>query len=193
MAEFGVIAALLKIIDRLIQLKAGRIQSRKENFRDIFQATYEDLTQIHGDYIDMFESLRVYSANEPNINAADAAAKVNRAKKELRARRTAFAHIRTKVKTLVAQLEAEDWPPEERAFINTVARYFPNGEPAVPQSAATSVLRYLESDLEPAEIDLLIGETIQAHNNAWSDVTRAFGTLRIAISKLGSPPRGGDH
>lgn len=50
------IEALLKIIDRLIEMKKGRIKSRKQVFDMVLKPTFDDLLAAHGDYIKMFNN-----------------------------------------------------------------------------------------------------------------------------------------
>lgn len=173
--------ALLKIIDRLIELKRGRILGRKEIFDRVIEPTFNELVLVHGDYIKMFEDLRVYTASWSGL-ASELTGRAEKAKSELRSRRSEFEPIRQKIRAFATGLASSQLPNEEKGFVDAVIRYFPSGEPSLPQSSATTVLGYLDQDLKPEDLDTLVSKTIQRHRNAWSDVTTAFAKLKIAVA-----------
>jgi len=93
-----------------------------------------------------------------------------------------FEPVRQKIRTITDQLAKQKLPSEEREFVNAVVRYFPSGEPSLPQSSARNLLHYLDQNLTPAEIDMMLLKTIERHRNAWSDVCTAFASLKVAVA-----------
>lgn len=174
--------ALLQIIDRLIRLAEGRLESRKEVFSSVLEPTFNDLLLIHRDYIAMFEQLQVFRGAIPEDDS-EIQRRLQSSKTQLHQRRIEFEPVRQKVRALVATIAHRKLPVEERRFVDAVLRYFPSADPSLPQSAATTVLEYLER-AAPAELDLLIDATLQRHRNAWSDVCSEYAALRITIAQL---------
>lgn len=174
--------ALLAVIERLIKLVEGRVKGRKEVFHDLLDPTFTDLLLIHGDYIKMFESLQVFGGSVPG-DELELQRRLDIAKADLRARRRDFEPVRRKVQALVQALGEHQLPDEERKFVEAVIRYLPSADPAVPHSAATTLLEYLETVL-PEELDLLIDATLQRHRNAWSQVCTDYANLKIKIAEL---------
>jgi len=177
-----VLDALLKIIERLIAIRQGRVVARKELFDKILEPTFNELLLIHGDYLKMFEDLRVFGAPRTGgeIELIDRA---KNARDVLRKRRLEFGPVRQKTRGVSDGLAAQELGDEEKDFVEAVVRYFPSGEPSLPQSSASAVLAYLDRDLKPEDIDLLISKTIQRHVAAWSDVCTSFGRLKVAVTR----------
>ncbi|HEV7572083.1 MAG TPA: hypothetical protein VGQ21_11350 [Thermoanaerobaculia bacterium] len=174
--------ALLSIIDRLVKLTEGRIKSRKETFATVLDPTFNDLLLIHGNYIDMFERRQIFGGIFPDTEL-EIQRRLQIAKAELREKRREFEPVRQKVRALVSVLAKRELPPEERRFVDAVLRYFPSGDPALPQSAATTILKYLDR-AAPEDVDLLIDATIQRQRDAWSDVCTEYAALKIKIVEL---------
>ena len=107
---------------------------------------------------------------------------MEKAKEELRQRRVEFEPIRQKIGQMARGLAQKKLGPEEKKFVAAVMNYLPSGEPSLPQSAATTVLKYLEGEVTPEEIDMLLLKTLQRHRNAWSDVCTAFAALKVAVA-----------
>ncbi len=173
------IEALLRIIDRLIEIKKGRIQSRKQMFDMVLQPTFDDLLSVHGDYIKMFEQLMVFSGDQRRSALAKRIAK---AKDQLRKNRLEFEPVRQNIRIVARKLASRNLPSEETEFVKAMLRYFPSGEPSLPHSSATTLLEFLERDLTGVEINKLIINTIESHQRRWSDVSTAFASLRIAVA-----------
>ena len=174
--------ALLAIIDRLIKLVEGRLKSRRETFAQVMEPTFNELLLIHGNYISMFEHLQIFRGDVP-ADSAEVQRRLRHAKAELREKRLEFEPVRQKVKAFANALATKDLPAEERRFIDAVLRYFPSGNTAVPHSAATTVLEYLDR-VAPEDLDLLLDATIQRHRNAWSDVCEEYAVLKVRIAEL---------
>ena len=173
------IEALLKIIDRLIEVKKGRIQSRKQMFDMVLQPTFDDLLAVHGDYIKMFQQLIVFAGDQrPSVLAK----RVAKAKKQLQKNRLEFEPIRENIRVVARQLAKQNLPGEETEFVSAVLHYFPSGEPLLPHSSATTLLKFLGRDLTGNAIDMLLIKTIESHQRRWSDVCTAFASLKIAVA-----------
>lgn len=173
------IEALLKIIDRLIEIKKGRIESRRQMFDMVLQPTFDDLLAVHGDYIKMFQQLMVFTGDErPSVVAK----RIVKAKEQLRTNRLEFEPVREKIRVIARQLAKQKLPDEESAFVRAVLEYFPSGEPLLPHSAATTLLKFLERDLAASAIDLLVMKTVESHKHRWSDVCTTFASLKIAVA-----------
>lgn len=173
------IEALLKIIDRLIEIKKRRIQSRKQMFEMVLQPTFDDLLSVHGDYIKMFEQLTVFAGDQRRLALGK---KIAKAKEELRKRRLEFEPVREKIRLVADQLARQKLSVEEAEFVNAVLQYFPSGEPSLPHSSATTLLNFLERDLTAEQIDMLVTRTIESHKRRWSDVCTTFASLRIVVA-----------
>jgi hypothetical protein len=174
-----VIEALLKIIDRLIQIKKGRIQGRKQMFDMVLQPTFDDLLSVHGDYIKMFQQLEVFTGDQRRSVLLKRVAK---AKQQLRKNRLDFEPVRENIRVIAKQLAMRKLPNEETEFVKAVLQYFPSGEPLLPHSSASTLLEFLEQDLTGSAIDMLVLRTIESHKRRWSDVCTAFASLRIAVA-----------
>lgn len=174
------IEALLSIIDRLIELKRGRTIGRTQMFDRLLEPTFNDLLIVHGDYIKMFEQLRVLADTRPSASTLEK--RVNNAKAQLREKRIEFEPVRQKIRTISGQLAKKKLQSEERQFVDAVVRYLPSGEPSLPRSSARTLLLYLDQDLTPAEIDMMLLKTIERHRNAWSDVCIAFASLKVTVA-----------
>jgi hypothetical protein len=174
-----VIEALLKIIARLIEIKKGRIQSRKQVFDMVLQPTFDDLLAVHGDYIKMFQQLMVFAGDQrPSVLAK----RIAKAKEQLQKNRLEFEPIRENIRVVARQLAKRNLPGEETEFVSAVLQYFPSGEPLLPHSSATTLLKFLGRDLTGSAIDMLVIRTIESHKRRWSDVCTAFASLKIAVA-----------
>lgn len=136
----------------------------------------DDLLLVHQDYLAMFTDLLVFRGARSFTGAQR---RMKAAKEQLRKRRLEFEPVREKVRIIANQLEKTRLSKDENAFVQAVVRYLPSARLSLPHSAATSVIEYLNSDITPAQFDTMINRTMQAHRNAWSDVSEAYATLKI--------------
>jgi hypothetical protein len=175
------VEALLTVLDRLIQLIKGRIEGRRNVFDRVIEPTFNELLQIHGDYVQMFEEAQVFTAAGVT-NEVELQRRIAAAKQELQDRRREFEPVRRKVEAIAIELASHSLPEEERRFVDAVMRYLPSGDPALPHSASTTLLQYLET-AAPESIDRVIAATIQRHRNAWSEVCTEYAKVRLLVAR----------
>jgi hypothetical protein len=173
--------ALVKIADRVIEFARGRIEGRKQLFDRVIEPSFKELLQVHTNYIEMLSQIKVSGKSMGSDLAT--AKRVQKAKETLRLKRIQFEPVRQKLAVMGRELAHHKLKADEKAFVEALLRYFPTGEPSVPQSSATAVLSYLNSDLKPEQIDLLVEKTLQRHRNAWSDVCTTYAKLEAAVAK----------
>lgn len=173
--------AIVKIADRISEFAKGRDAARKQLFDRLIAPSFKDLRQIHTNYIEMLSDIKISGPSKGR--SAPPAKRAQKARDALRQKRIQFEPVRQQLAMTAKELAKQKLKPDEKAFVDALLHYFPTGEPSIPQSSATAVLSYLDSNLTPAEIDLLIEKTLQRHRNAWSDVCDAYTRLEAAVAK----------
>jgi hypothetical protein len=130
------IDAVLRIIDRLIQLRQYQSDRLKKQFEFIVQPIMEDLERIQSDYLQMFLEVRVLLA-DGRATSKDAADLLD-------ARRTLFEPVRQKLMAGFPELDASGFSPPLQKFGKAVLNFFPLGDLyTAGGTSATTLIREL--------------------------------------------------
>lgn len=192
---------LLKAIDRLIDLrkiKGKRLQARYE---EIYKPSFEELQSVHSDYLNMFTELDSRLRNlDPRLGGNDPVAV--EALEYIRIRRTALLPIRMKLLAFQRLVEGErgkKLPSEERAFLQSVLKYFFVSGISRRNTAATTVIEKLQSAISsrvhlPGEEFFPIESVEDVQNecrksiakleSSWAVSTERFNELRFRYTEI---------
>jgi hypothetical protein len=188
------IDTLIQVLDRLIQLLRVRGKRRVRRFQEIWEPTFRELREVHGDYLAMFQTckqdlVRIMRSESdvPRVRGLEEIAN------ELRRRRLEFEPVRRQLIALINHTQNLDLDDVTREFLEAILWYFPTGaDRRVPTWAAETLARLealtmsveneegAESLLSPS-IDSVLGYlsgTMRHQREAWERVAAAYAVLQ---------------
>lgn len=188
---------LLKLIDRLIELKKYRAERLEKTCHDILDPAFADLSQIHGDYLNMFEQVREELDAIGAPSSSEGRRHLLEIAERLRRRRLEFEPVRQKLSALCVELGTTLYERKVSLgsdqidqFIAAVIRYFPTARIVATKSRATTLLAAIQgaAAVTPEQIDRdgkslpeLVQSTIDDCRDRWQDVCNSHAKLTLAI------------
>lgn len=194
-----VLDLLLKLIDRLIQLKSYQAEQLQKTFDDILSPTFEDLLEVHRDYVAIFEDVRGALPAHSEMDTPAGRQKLKEIAESLRLRRLEFEPVRTQLSAMIRSIQGSRYGArhklfsgEAQEFIDAVIEYFPEGylngtRNASRATALYAAIRSSADSITTAQIQRdgatlpeLIDDTINDCRQRWSVVCERFAALRLA-------------
>jgi hypothetical protein len=195
-----VLDLLLKLIDRLIQLRSYQAERLQKTFDDILGPTFEDLLEVHRDYVKMFEHVRGELPDPSEIDTPAGRQKLKEVAEALRRRRLEFEPVRTELNGLIREIQGSRYGAqrnlfsgEAQEFLDAVIAYFPEGylkgtRDASRATALYAAIRSGADSITTAQIQRdgstlpeLVDDTITDCRQRWSVVCEKFAALRLAV------------
>lgn len=199
--DIEMIELLLRLIDRLIDLKKYRNERLLRIFHEILEPTFNELLAVHSDYIAMFTDFAAMLPNE-NMPPEQRTAALAQAANFLRRKRIEFEPVRTKIESFVKEIlggrfgkQHEFLTPEADAFLRALVDYFPTGYLTTPsaESRATTLygaIRAGSVDIERKDVAApgskillseLVDATIHDSKESWKHASDTFAHLKLTI------------
>jgi hypothetical protein len=192
------IELLLKLIDRLIDLKKYQAERLHKTFQDILDPLFNDLLSVHGNYIRIFEEVQEQLATIPDLTSDDGKKRLLEIAESLRQRRLEFEPVREKLAAMTRELGGGLYgkgpkmkSPEAQEFVAVVLQYFPRANLTTHTSRSSALVEALRGGaaITPTQVDSygrglpeLVESTIQDCRERWSAVCGSYAKLKIAIS-----------
>src|SRR5579859_4903201 len=167
--EPNMIDAVVKVLDRFIELLQYKERKRQELFNTLLQPLFEDLTVMHTDYIKMFEECRaeLLDRTYPLKDVAEA----------LRQRRIEYEGMRDKSNAFIDALKEKPFAPEVQEFLRAAAYQIPHGELGPARSTPSSMI--LRALYTKQELSGMPGTTdIDVHDELLELVNDTVNSLR---------------
>lgn len=197
------INALLNILDRLIQLLTLRDRRGARLFTELWEPTFNELLQVHRDYIELFEEtgLRLSELDDRmiiNTHIQDGSEELEFIIDMLRKRKREFEPVRRKLIALIETLDKVEFDELSAAFVQALAWYFPVGMPRSRSTAASEMqtrMEALAAAINDQSVDKMLDQmtvrdmvnyvrqVINAHRTAWSRVCEAYAPLRLRYAQ----------
>ena len=191
------IELLLKLIDRLIDLKKYRAERLYKTFQDILDPIFNDLMSVHSNYLRMFEGVEEQLKALPDLDSEDGKRGLREIAESLRRRRLEFEPVREKLAALTRELGGglhglppKIGPAEAQEFVASVIQYFPVGNITNRSSRSTVLVMALRgaAEITPAQVDRygqslpeLVTSTMNDCREKWSSVCDSYAKLKIAV------------
>lgn len=191
------IELILKLIDRIIDLKKYRDERFRKTFDDILDPLFKDLEAVHGNYIRMFEGVDAQLAAIPDLESRPGRIRLREIAESLRQQRLEFEPVRVKLAAMnheLGQLIYGTDPkldnPSVKEFVASVLRYLPRGNVSGRTTRASALVRALQGALAitPEQIDEegedlreLVSSTVEECRENWHSVAAAHATLKLAL------------
>jgi hypothetical protein len=183
--------ALVKIIDRLIELAKYREERFRRIFDKLIEPTYEDLKIIHSDYLEMFQTVYDLLPTEEENSAAEYTMQMHKAKQFLIEKRKKFAPDRVRFEATARALwQKHDavsntvWP-----FISATLRYllfnnkslgFDETGKAKKRAEATRSAGVLHSiENEDRDVKSLVSRELEDLGKRWEEISSIYAELRV--------------
>jgi hypothetical protein len=188
--------ALVKVVDRLIDLAKHKIASRKEMFEKILEPTFNELQAVHGNYLEIFVETEALLSDLEQGHMQDQRFKEKLASaiRTLKERRTKFEPARVKLKNFSTALAKQKLPPEEMELVYAFFRYFHIVYAAEPSTTVgTMLVQQLETCLKvdgsDSEHELQLAErfltgTVVEIKSRWSKICQNFASVKIKVTSL---------
>lgn len=192
---------LIKLIDRLIQLKGYQTERLQKAFDDILAPTFDDLLKVHQDYLKIFEQVRQELPATNDLETASGRQELLQVAESLRQKRLEFEPVRSHLSAMIRTLQGSRYGAhkklfsgEAQEFLDSVIAYFPEGylKGARSASRATTLYAAIRSGAESislpqieqdgATLPMLVDDTIRDCQQHWDTVCERFAALRLAIS-----------
>ncbi|RKI50936.1 hypothetical protein D7X55_35115 [Corallococcus sp. AB049A] len=190
---------LLKLIDRLIQLKQYKTQRLERVFRSIIEPTYKELAEIHRDYLQMFEELGRQLPSPLEMNDEAGKRQLLRTAEQLRQRRILFEPVREKVSALKRELFGTVANPRTLGFsaeiddaVRAMLDYLPDGVPSDGEGSRATAL-YMAIRESAVAISLpqvnahgatlpdVVAFTVNDCRQKWDVVCEKFVRLQVMV------------
>lgn len=181
---------LLEVLRQLVPIITPQANARPDLFREVIEPAFEDLRDVHRDYVNMFQQMqrRIPERREHPQYAS----RVRVAAEQLRDMRMKGAPVRVELRKLAEHLQSKQLSVQARDFAEALLDYFPDGSLREPRqerdagwwkTASASLLDQMDEDLSSVkEHDLagLVHDTIAALEAGWAKACGAFQSLRMA-------------
>lgn len=201
--------AALSIIDRLIALAKGRIEGRKEVLATVLEPVFNDMVQVHMDYMkiiskaghlidgthEILEAMADPARRQTKHHEPSIWNRVRQTREYLTQARTELEPVRIKSRAFLISFAERDLPSEETAFVRSVAIYlgmsnFPNCNLKLPmhRTPATSLIEVL-SEMQQSktlrEDDAIDAVQLLSSRlkDEWSDLCLRFAELKITVAE----------
>jgi hypothetical protein len=191
------IDALISVADRLIQLKEFQTVQLRLLFDRLIEPIFNDLSNVHQDYLKMFEDIYDSLPYSWEIGSTDYNSRVALCVKQLKKKRLEFEPIRVKVLAVTDELKRQVKNPGVIEFVESAINYFPKGEVFDPSSnmkysaytSSSSKLIgefYLHIEKQTAEnLRECVDCTLKHHRDKWKIVSEEFARLKILVVTSG--------
>jgi hypothetical protein len=134
---------LLKLLEKLGQLAEYRSARQKRAFKEMAEPMFNELLEVHKDYIRIFTEARSLVETSPNAEPA---------LQYLERKRMEFEPVRVKLRTMAQTVFHPSPTSEMDAFLNAVANYFPVGDIFIGHgTASTTLIRELRQQIFPVD------------------------------------------
>jgi hypothetical protein len=187
------IELLLKLIDRIIDLKKYETERIEKTFREVLDPLFGDLMNVHRDYLSMFIDVQ-RQLEVQDVGIAEDRQRLHAAAETLRVNRLQFEPVRQKLTALSRELANRKGlklgPPEADEFVRSVIEYFPQGDLGDGLSRSSALVVVLRS---VAAIDAdqlsrhakgmpaLVAATIRNCSEKWVQVCERHASLKAAV------------
>lgn len=191
------IELLLKLIDRLIDLKKYQAERLHKTVQDILDPLFNDLLSVHGNYIRIFEEVQEQLAAIPDLGSEAGKKRLLEIAESLRQRRLEFEPVREKLAAMTRELSGGLYgqrpkmaSPEAEEFVAGVLQYFPRAELGTHKSRSSVLLMALRGSaaITSAQVDRfgrslpeLVESTIADCRQRWSAVCDSYARLKNAV------------
>jgi hypothetical protein len=95
---------LLRLIDRVIDLKKYRTERLHKTYQDVLDPLFKDLMSVHGNYIRMFEEVLEELEAIPDPESEEGKKRLLEIAESLRKRRLEFEPVREKLAAITREL-----------------------------------------------------------------------------------------
>ncbi len=191
------IELLLKLIDRLIDLKKYRAERMDKTLHEILDPIFNDLMSVHSNYLRMFEEVQEKLAAIPDLTTEDGKKKLREIAESLRRQRLEFEPVREKLAALTRELGGGLYgpalridPPEAQEFVASVVQYFPSGNITTRMSRSSVLVTALRgaAEITAAQVEHygqglpeLVTSTVNDCREKWSSVCDSYAKLKIVV------------
>ncbi|MGG6241603.1 hypothetical protein ACQ4N7_23500 [Nodosilinea sp. AN01ver1] len=202
------IDALISVVDRLIQLKKYQTERTRYLFEKLFEPVFNDLSIIHGNYIQILTQLAQQSPFAWERNSPHYLAEIKIVLNSLQESRIEMEPARRQIRFMTKELSTVESTPEAKAFVNTAISYLFGitsfGEEdedlndakfkSISETILDSLLAEIQSissgsEIESAtnsisEIDIknLIESTLEKQRHSWNVVCDSFSKLKVSVA-----------
>ena len=183
------IEAIIKVIDRLIQLRSIKDTRDRIVFDKIIEPSFNELLIIHSDYIRLFtEDRGMFDSYQDDVECG-----IKKLIAYLESRRIELEPVRVRLSKLAEKLENDNIKPEFKSYIATVRSYFvfdPKLFPDLGKSLSSQLIDRLKQYQQiprtplPGEVDHMLGLRIRHTRTKWAEVCEEFAHAKIAICKV---------
>lgn len=97
----------LSIVDRLITLRQLHMDRGNERFDAVIEPTFDEISVLHGDYINMFEKTKAALPSGNKISQRKYKKAIENAKRQLVELRVQYAPMRDKIRILIPALKED--------------------------------------------------------------------------------------
>jgi hypothetical protein len=187
------VEALIKVLDRMIQLLTVRRKRRVRLFTELWQPTFEELRTVHSDYLTMFQSCStMLKALEQESVESSRSLRLKDIAAQLRDRRIAFEPVRRQLIALIHHSQNLNLDGTSKQFLDAVLLYFPTGTNRTlsPTYASEMLVRFDalilsveigENQLHNEsleELQIYVHGVIASQRRAWERVCEAYAALQ---------------
>jgi hypothetical protein len=188
------IDTLIQILDRLIQLLRVRGKRRARRFQELWEPTFRELRDVHGDYLAMFQACKQNLVRIKNNESDGVPVRgLEEIASELRRRRLEFEPVRRQLIALINHTQNLELDDGAHEFLNAILWYFPTGANRSVPTWATETIARLEALLMSVEnvegaksllrpsIDSTldyVSDTMRHQRRAWDRVAAAYAVLQ---------------
>jgi hypothetical protein len=191
------IEILLKLIDRIIDLKKYQVERLQKTFRDVLDPLFNDLLSVHGDYVRMFEDVRAELTATGILSGEARQHKLLEIAESLRRQRLEFEPVRDKLTALTRELRSGIYAgslsfecPEADEFVAAILQYFPRADLSTRTSRSSVLLVAIQTGAiitaaqvtrDGKSLPELVDATIEDCRQKWQSVCDAYAKLKLAV------------
>ena len=193
------IEVLLKLIDRLIDLKKYQTERLHKTFQEVLDPLFNDLLAVHGNYIRIFEEVQEQLTAIPDPGSEEGKKKLLEIAETLRRRRLEFEPVREKLTAMTRELGGSVYgkgpkleSPEAEEFVAGVIQYFPRANMVANTSRASALVMAIRGGaaITAAQVDRygrslpeLVAFHIKDCRDRWSAVCDSYAKLKTAVRR----------
>lgn len=113
---------VIKLIDRLIQLRGYQSKRLRQVFDEVVEPTYRDLELVHADYLKIFEDIRSELVAANSLEREELLVNLKQVGEDLRRRRLELEPVRERLRSL--KVDDSNLPEPTRGFLRSIDEYF---------------------------------------------------------------------